>query len=184
MGDRRRRARKIRQYGIIGGIVVVMVGIFIALYISEASKPGESVTAMASRSHIDPGTTIEYNTTPPTNGPHVGSVPQFKIYTEPITNELAVHGLEDGGVIINYHPDLDKPTVDKLAAIATSYIEIGGGRSHVIMAPYPNLSHPIVLTTWRRWDRLPAFDEARIRRFIDAFVGIDHHESTEGRRIP
>jgi hypothetical protein len=139
---------------------------------------------MASRQHIQPGQTIQYNVDPPTNGPHVEAVPQFKIYTEPITNELAMHGLEDGGVIINYRPDLDKPTVDRLAAITTSYLELGGGRSHVILQPYPNLSHPIVLTTWRRIDRLDAFDEPRIRRFVDAYVGIDHHEGTEGKRIP
>ena len=184
--ERRKRTRMIRRYGIIGAIVVVLIGTFVALYINEASKPGESIPAMANRQHLDPGqlSGIQYNSEPPTNGPHSEAVPSFKIYTEPITNELALHGLEDGGVIINYQPELDQPTVDKLAAIATSYLEIGGGRSHVIMYPYPGLSNPVVLRAWRRLDRLSEFDEPRIRKFIDAYVGIDHHESSEGRRIP
>jgi hypothetical protein len=184
--ERRKRMRTIRRYGIMGAIAVVLVGIFVALYISEASKPGESVAAMANRSHLGDGqlSGIPYNSEPPTNGPHSEAVPQFKVYTEPITNELAIHGLEDGGVIMNYQPELDKDTVDKMAAIATSYLEIGGGRSHVIMYPYPGLSDPVVLRAWRRLDRLPVFDEPRIRKFIDAYVGIDHHEGSEGRRIP
>jgi hypothetical protein len=133
---------------------------------------------MAERNHLEGGQLYagNYNSDPPTSGPHSQAVPAFKIYTEPITKELQIHGLEDGGVIIHYKPDLDKPTVDRLGVIATSYLEQSSPRNHVIMAPYPNLSHPIVLTAWGRIDRLDVFDEARIRRFIDAYVGIDHHE--------
>lgn len=152
----------------------------------EAIEPGQLVDAMPNRQHLPDGevSPILYNSDPPTNGPHVSQVPAFKVYTEPITKELAVHGLEDAGVIINYRPDLDKASVDKLASIAVSYEELGGGKGHVTMAPYPNLSNPVVLTAWRRIDRLDVLDEARIRRFIDAYVGIDHHEGSEGRRIP
>ena len=39
---------------------------------------------------------------------------------------------------------------------------------------------PIVLTAWGRQDRMAAVDEARIRKFIDEYVGIDHHEGSEG----
>jgi hypothetical protein len=174
----------IRRYGIIGAIVVVLVGTFAALYINEASKPGERVSIMASQ-HLGANvpSPVQYNSDPPTSGPHHEFPPQFKIYTEPMTKELAIHGLEDGGVIINYHPDLDTPTVDKLGAIATSYLEQGGYMSHVIMTPYPDLSHPIVLTAWGRILRLQAFDEPRIREFINAYVGWDHHAGQEGKRV-
>jgi len=184
--ERRRRMKTLRRNAIIAAAVLVFVGFIAVLYIREANKPGESVPAMAVRDHIAPNTTspVAYNTDPPTNGPHVDALPEFKVYTEPITKELAVHGLEDAAVIINYKPDMDKESVDKLASIATSYIQLGGGRSHVILAPYPNLSNPIVLTAWRRIDRLDVLDEARIRRFIDEYVGIDHHVETEGKRIP
>jgi len=33
----------------------------------------------------------------------------------------------------------------------------------------------IALTAWTRIDTLNDFDEARIDRFIEAYVGIDHH---------
>ena len=184
--DRRRRMKTLRQMGIFAAVIVVLLGVGLAIYIREASKPGQGVPIMSDRHHLGPGETspIPYSTDPPTSGPHVGDLPQFKVYTEPITKELQVHALEDGGVVINYRPDLDKTTVDKLAGIATSYIERGGGAGHVVMSPYPGLPNPIVLTAWGRIDRLDQFDEARIRRFIDAYVGIDHHEGSEGQRIP
>ena len=185
-GERRRRAKAIRRYGIIGAIVVVLLGVFLALYIRELNKPGESVPAMPTQNHLGANqvASTPYNTDPPTSGDHFEGSPAFKIYTEPMTKELTVHGLEDGGVVMNYQPELDKAVVDKLAAVATSYFELEGGRSHVIMAPYPGLSHPIVLTAWRRIDRLNEFDEPRIRRFVDEYVGIDHHKGREGQRIP
>lgn len=185
-GARRRRRAAMRRTAIFAAIGLVLLGTIVALYMREANKPGERVTPMAERNHLGPGQlyTGRYSTDPPTSGPHTESVPAFKIHTEPITKELQVHGLEDGGVIIHYKPDLDKPTVDRLGVVATSYLEQRGGRSHVILAPYPDLSHPIVLTAWGRIDRLDAFDEARIRRFIDEYVGIDHHEGREGQRIP
>jgi hypothetical protein len=186
--ERRRRMKDLRRYGIIAAVVLVLIGIGVALYMNEANKPGQAVSAMANRSHI-PANSVSpapYNTDPPTNGPHVDQLPEWKVYTTPITNELAVHGLEDGAVIINYKSSLDKESVDKLASIATSYIQIGGGRGRVVMTPHDSagMTDPIVLTTWTRIDRLGTVDEARIRRFIDTYVGIDHHEGREGVRIP
>ncbi|HYP40568.1 MAG TPA: DUF3105 domain-containing protein [Chloroflexia bacterium] len=173
---RRRRMASIRRIGIFAALALVLAGVVAALIAQEASRPGESVPMMVSN-HIEynPGSPPAYNSDPPTSGPHVQSVPQFKVYTEPMTKELQVHGLEDGGVIIHYKTGLDQATVDRLASLASLYIEQPRPKNHVILVPDPNLSHPIVLTTWRRIDRLDAFDEARIRRFIDTYVGIDHH---------
>jgi hypothetical protein len=173
---RRRRMSSIRRIGIFAALALVLAGVVAALYMQEASRPGESVSMMVSN-HIEynPGSPPVYNSDPPTSGPHVQSVPQFKVYTEPMTKELQVHGLEDGGVIIHYKTGTDQATVDRLASIAGLYLQQARPKNHVILVPDPNLSHPIVLTTWRRIDRLDAFDEARIRRFIDTYVGIDHH---------
>jgi hypothetical protein len=37
------------------------------------------------------------------------------------------------------------------------------------------MDHKIALTAWRRIDTFNEFDEGRIVRFIEAYVGIDHH---------
>ena len=185
-GERRRRKQAIQRYAIIIAALIVVLGGATALLMRELNKPGQQMAAMPIRNHLGPGELYagQYNSDPPTNGPHSEQVPAFKVYSEPITKELQLHGLEDGGVAINYRPDLDKATVDRLAGLATSYIEKQGGAGHVLMSPYPNLTNAIVLTSWRRMDRLDTFDEARIRRFIDEYVGIDHHEGSEGKRLP
>ncbi len=174
--ERRKRMKSLRRAGILAAVVVLLMGGLAALIIGEMTKPGQSVPEMPSP-HISPNDPVpQYNSNPPTSGPHVGDVPRWQVYTEPITKQLQVHGLEDGGVIIHYKPDLDKATVDKLAGIATSYHEMESPKNHVVMAPNPDIAEPIVLTAWGRIDRLQEFDEARIRRFIDAYVGIDHHK--------
>ena len=92
------------------------------------------------------------------------------IHTEPIPRQLQVHNLEDGGVMVQYHcpqgcPDL----VAKLTAIVSSYDR------QVILAPYPGMKTRIALTAWTRLEAFDELDEARIRRFIRAYRGIDHH---------
>jgi hypothetical protein len=37
------------------------------------------------------------------------------------------------------------------------------------------MEHQIALTAWGRIDSFNGYDEARIVRFIEAFIGIDHH---------
>jgi hypothetical protein len=182
--ERRQRSQKMRNYGIVAALVVVMVAIGGWLILREAGKPGQAVDVMGVRNHVKPDEPhVPYSTDPPTSGPHVDDVPRFAIYTQPISKELQVHGLEDGAVVVNYKPDLDQPTVDKLASLVKLY-EDTPGKQRVLMSPYPGLSNAIVLTTWGRIERLDTFDEPRIRTFIDAFVNIDHHETSDGQRLP
>ena len=183
--DKRRRQANLRKYGIIGAITLAIAALITWLVVRELSKPGEGVSIMLDRQHITNATDphAAYTTDPPTSGPHTDAVPAFQIYTEPVAKEQAVHGLEDGAVVINYRPGLDQPTLDKLSDLARLYLGTPG-KNRIIMYPYANLSHPIVLTTWGRIDRLDTLDEARIRRFIDAYVNIDHHEGTEGQILP
>ena len=171
--QRRRRSALLRRIGIIAAVALVVLAGIGAYAWNEANKPGELV-AMQLSPHLTKATDphAPYTTDPPTSGPHLPTVPLWQVYDQPIDRELQVHALEDGGVVINYRPDLDKATVDRLAALARSYT------SNVLMSPYPNLSNPIVLTAWRRIDRLNAFDEARIKRFIDAYKGVDHHKES------
>lgn len=195
--DQRKKQAMLKRVGIFGAIAVVLIGVIAALMLREAGKPGQAVDQQASRPHVKEGQSHpEYVTDPPTSGPHVGQVPEFKVYSQPITKELQVHGLEDGGAIISYKPGLDKTTVDRLAALAQTYydkpdpdprnIQIQHA-NHVIVAPYTfkNLDDTIVLTSWNRIDHLPAYDEARIRRFLDAYAGWDQHAASDnGQVIP
>ena len=181
----RKRQANVRKYAIMSAAVLVVVAVIAWVMLRDAGKPGQGQTIMTDRTHLQAVTDphVPYSTDPPTSGPHTQDVPAFKVYTEPLAKELQVHGLEDGGVVINYKPDLDKATVDKLTALANLYINTPG-KQRIIMSPYPGLSNAIVLTTWGRMDRMDTLDETRIKAFVDAYVNIDHHENSDGQRLP
>ena len=183
--QQRKRQESIRKYAIMSAVTLAVVALIAFILLRDAGKPGQAQTIMTDRTHLqnvaDPH--APYSTDPPTSGPHTIAVPAFQVYTETIAKELQVHGLEDGGVVINYRPDLDKATVDKLAEIANLYIKTPG-KKNIIMSPYPGLSNAIVLTTWGRMDRMDTLDEVRIRAFVDAYVNINHHEGSDGQRLP
>ena len=62
---------------------------------------------------------VPYNSNPPTSGPHLPYIAPWGVHTEPISKELQVHNLEDGGVMVQYNcpsgcPDLvEKLKVDR-----------------------------------------------------------------------
>lgn len=170
--ERRRRAAALRRMGIIGAIAVAALAVVVVFILQEAGKPGQSVAQQPSPHIPSVDSPHTYDSDPPTSGPHLGGTAPWGVSSTPITKELQVHNLEDGGVIVNYRPDLDKTTVDRLADLVRTY------PSDVLMAPYPGLSEPIVLTSWNRIDRLQGFDEARLRRFINEYRGKDHHRES------
>jgi len=155
--------------GIIGAVVLALGGLTFWIYWRDANTPGVAVTQQPSP-HI-PASDPEpnYTSDPPTSGPHQEGTAPWGFSAVPISKTLQVHNLEDGGVVVNFQPDLDQATVDLIRTLIESY------DGEVLAAPYPGLSHPVVLTAWNRIDRLPAWDEVRVRRFVDAFRGIDHH---------
>jgi hypothetical protein len=165
----RRTSRRLKLGASISGAVVVAVLIGWFAYQSAADLPGEKLPDLGNlhiQSASDPH--APYNSEPPTSGPHLPYIAPWGVHTRPIVNELQVHNLEDGGVMVQYNctcPEL----VDKLRAIVSRYDKF------VVLAPYPTMKSRIALTAWTRLDRLEEFDEKRIVRFIDAYRGIDHH---------
>jgi uncharacterized protein DUF3105 len=165
-----RRARR-RQIWIAGGALAVMAAGVTAYfaYRAAATQPGVAYPSQGNL-HIEAVTTPhgEYNTDPPTSGPHLPYIAPWGVHTTPIPRELQVHNLEDGGVVVQYNcqcPEL----VARLKAIVQRFDR------QVLLAPYPGMKSKIALTAWGRLDQLEEFDEARILRFIDAYRGIDHH---------
>ena len=111
-----------------------------------------------------------YNSDPPTSGPHLPYIAPWGVHTEPIARPLQVHNLEDGGVMVQYNcPEGCPDLVAKLKAVVSDY------EHQVILAPYPGMQQRLALTAWTRLDAFGDFDERRIRRFIKAYRGIDHH---------
>ncbi|MDQ3327213.1 MAG: DUF3105 domain-containing protein [Chloroflexota bacterium] len=114
--------------------------------------------------------TIEYNSNPPTSGPHFPSLASAGWHDEPVQQEYVVHNLEDGYVAIHYRPDLPAQQKQQLQALVQEYGD------KIIAVPSPSLTSPIALAAWTRLDTLSGFDEQRIRNFVQAYRGTDHHK--------
>jgi hypothetical protein len=164
---KRRRQRQLMTIGMVAAAVLTIGGL---AYAAARPKPGQAVADMGN-AHIQPPETAQYNSTPPTSGPHYGQLARWGIHSEPIPNELQVHNLEDGGIMVQYDcPEGCQDLVDRLSAIVSLYDE------QVILAPYPGIGSRIALTAWRRIDTFDELDEDRVTQFIRAFRGIDHHK--------
>ena len=147
----------------------VVAGVF--AYRAAVAQPGVRLPDQGNRHVQTLNETIPpYNSDPPTSGPHLPYIAPWGIHTEPIPRQLQVHNLEDGGVMLQYNcPDSCPDLVAKLKAIVSGYDH------EVILAPYPGMKTRLALTAWTRLDAFDDFDEKRIRGFITAYRGIDHH---------
>ena len=182
------RKYQIKKYSMIAFITLLVVGGGYWL-VKEASRPqpGEIVASLGNK-HIENITDAHdpYNSLPPTSGTHVGGKAQWGISDSSIPDELQLHNLEDGGVVVQYNcvPSVDpqsqatpsaqvqnecKKLVEILSGIVKKYPD------KVLMAPYPKLDSRIALTAWTRIDKFNDFDQERVQKFIKAFKGIDHH---------
>lgn len=182
------RSSQFKKYG-IGGAVCLLVFLGGYWLIRQASKPkpGEFLPSLGNK-HIQNVTDKheQYNSIPPTSGSHVNGKAQWGVSDSPIPDELQLHNLEDGGVVVQYNcmlgvdpqnqatpsaqaQDECKKLVESLAGIVKKYPD------KVLMAPYPKLDTRVALTAWTRIDKFSDLDEERIQKFIKAFRGIDHH---------
>ncbi|QNE20652.1 DUF3105 domain-containing protein [Kribbella qitaiheensis] len=110
-----------------------------------------------------------YKTMPPTSGPHSPRVVTPGIYRDPIPEELQVHILEHGHVLIQYGPDVSKADIERIERI---------GRQHprdAVVAPYPPLGHGIAVTGWQRLQRFDTYDETAILDFVTKVANRYNH---------
>lgn len=116
-----------------------------------------------------------YNSNPPTTGPHASAFDQWGIYEEPQPKEMMVHNMEHAGVIVWYNceaasnpltADACAQLKNNLAAIVQPEIASG---TKIVMTPYANMPNHIALTAWRHLDTFDDFDGQRVQTFIDTF---------------
>ena len=171
-----RRWRKRRKWLLrgVGILAVLVIGGLVYRGLTK-EDPGKAVATLGNL-HLESVTTphIPYNTRPPTSGPHLDALARWGVHAQPIPDELQVHNLEDGGVVVQYNCRECQELIAKLEAIVRRYPD------KVILAPYPTMEARIALTAWGRIDTFPEVDEQRIVRFIEAYRGIDHHPRQQG----
>lgn len=173
-------ARKKRSWtGPIVGILAVVA--LVALVVLDPEPPGVEFPSQGNRhlqSFDEPHT--PYNSTPASSGPHMGVLANWGVHEEPLPEELFVHNLEDGGVVVAYScPDgcedlqsgLEELVLDQgRASLITPY-------EQAIVDPDGNQYRAAAVA----WTKVFYFDEltddvrSELEVFFDINMGVDHH---------
>jgi hypothetical protein len=94
--------------------------------------------------HIsDPeATPKQWNSFPPTSGPHYGQWVIWGDYDEPVRLTESVHNLEHGGIVIYYGRDVSSEQIEQLRRFYRD------DPTAMLLAPLPRLGDKIALTAW------------------------------------
>jgi hypothetical protein len=160
-----RRRKRMQQIAMIAVVAVVaLVGGFFLIRAVTASEPGEEVAVLNS-SHVDQSASVtDYNSDPPTSGNHWGSTANWGVHEEPVPNELQVHNLEHGGIVIQYNSTVPADQVEVLRQI-TNQCNV-----KLLLAPRPEMTTPVAVTAWGYILELDGVDRDQIQEFIEAHV--------------
>lgn len=171
----------LRRGIMVGGVFIVLgLGGWV-IYSLYFAKPGVAIPIQQPSGYqLRLGETVQYNSVPPTSGPHAGATTDWGIHDRPIPNEIQVHMLKLGGILVQYRPAespaLEDPVAEGLkrliGRLRTEHFE---KYCKVIVAPYPSLPKKIALTAWGRLDLFDAEEitselERRIVRFLDKLI--------------
>lgn len=157
---------------LVGVAIVLLVAVVvIALLGREPDLPGERIASQG-QEHL---TSIDmphadYNSTPPTSGPHAPNVARWGSYDYPLPDELLVHNIEDGGVVLWY----PMGTIEQNGAYIERLEEVARPYEKIVIAPRDDLETTYALSAWQNLDKFDEFDADRISAFLEAFADGPH----------
>ena len=147
-------------------IAVVLLALFVVPFAGCGdAATGASDCADARRETFDPssaqhliegGPEPEYQTDPPTSGPHVSGPPLAGVLDTALSRPRQVGQLE-AGVVLLQHRDLPADELVQLETLA------GDG---VVVVPNPELADPVVATAWLFKQTCSAVDAGALERFV------------------
>ncbi len=153
-----------------GGLVAVLVAAAIWMALAGSAEVGGR-RPDEGQQHVPAGTGVRYGHYPPTSGPHWPRPAPWGIYEREVPEEIWVHNLEHGGIVILYRcdapcPELVRQFQEVYATFPTSKY------SHVklLVTPYGKLKTRLATLAWTWIDELEAFDLDRVLRFYLAHV--------------
>lgn len=183
---RRQRARRRKRtrnifLGLAGGIIAILLigSISSSSFINflpvrgggggnRDEGPGQHF-AILRQDHI-PANVIyqDYNSSPPTSGPHYATPADWGVYTEELKSGNFIHSMEEGGVIVHYNTE-DFETIQRLEGILLNQ---RGSPCYLILHPNSNIEQDtIALTAWGALDQMPVTEltDERIVGFLDFY---------------
>ena len=154
---------------IIGAAVVAVVAAFIVVVAldfrsgSAGGPPGgvEDIDVGEAGQHTEGS--VDYAQTPPAGGEHNSVWQNAGFYSEPVSNENAVHTIEHGAVWVTYNPDLPQQQVNELQDLAES-------RDCVLVSPYQGLDSPVAASAWGKQLQLESADDPALNSFVGSYL--------------
>ena len=175
---------------VVGAVLVAAVAIALAVGVGGDDGAADPTAALeaagctlttvealpGSHSVATPeGTSKDWNTVPPTSGPHYEVPAIWGSYDEPVNQAQLVHNLEHGGIAIQFGNEVPAATVAELEGFAQD------NPRGTVLAPYPALGNQIALGAWVTEDaskpeegtgylaKCKGFDQGAFDAFFDAF---------------
>lgn len=157
------------EHKVIGGIalltlVILVGGIWLIMKADEKKNiplMGEEIKIQSTQ-HIKPGESHPpYNSNPPTGGWMYDGVGGAGIHDKEVADELLIHSMEHGAVIVHYKSDLNSDQIGQIKAV------YGSASGRKILVPRENLDAPVALTSWGRLLKLQTIDPNQIKSFIE-----------------
>lgn len=173
--ERHDARRRLRRWLYLGASGVIAILITISLFLPSVTKnrtsktaeggPGETFAILPATHIADNVAYDQYNSVPPTSGPHWASPAPWGVQAAPLPNERQVHNLEHGGIMVQYKSS-DQALIKQLEEFAKKQPNYP---CYLIVAPYPAMDFTIAVTAWGVRDTMQAFDEAKLQAFLDAY---------------
>ncbi|APX03571.1 DUF3105 domain-containing protein [Arthrobacter sp. QXT-31] len=173
-----RQKAKQRKWNVLvyGGFGLLLAAIAAAVAISVTGSIQEkNAAAEAAKRPIEgiqtyPGLAgkhvqgpVSYPHEPGAGGDHSATWSNCGVYTEPISEERAVHSLEHGAVWLTYNSSLTPAGINELTALAKD-------KPYVLLSPVKDQAAPVTATAWGAQLTLQNTDDSRIPAFINAYV--------------
>lgn len=181
--ERRERERRsaARRRNLVTLGTALLVGALVVFLIVSERRSAEDVGVSAAeagctdiethedlgREHVEEGTPVEYNSTPPTSGPHYGNWADPGFHDEPVHESRLVHNLEHGQVVFWYRPDASEQTIEDIRQI------VGDDRLALLAAPYDALPAPyeFAMTGWTASQSCERVSQEVVNNFRGRFQG-------------
>ena len=112
----------------------------------DAGYTYKSYPAMRNRSdHSDVSSAdekVEWNSNPPTSGPHFGQWALWGAYDRPVPLTMSTHNLEHGGIVLHYGPQVPEAEVEKLRQFYRD------DPNAMLLSPLPSAGDKIIASAW------------------------------------
>jgi hypothetical protein len=158
---------------VVGVIILVLIGATFFFLVQQnranaeleaaAERPIDGVEEFEGLTNNHVVEDVEYPQDPPVGGDHNAVWQNCGVYTEPVTEENAVHSLEHGAVWITYSPDLPADDVAVLTEQAAS-------SNFILVSPRDNLPSPVVMSAWGLQLQLEDVNDDRVGVFLQKYV--------------